>query len=137
MPDATVSAASTVQPDNSDYRVMLPLSNPRTEKNLIKLGSLLAKAKGGNVVATHIVQLPDQTPLHGGSEHVDRIDADRRSNLSLLYLVDNPLPSGKTVKRSSLSRPQIIISMMQARSSMIPAMSRMQLPAMPRTTRWL
>jgi len=62
MPDATVSAASTVQPDNSDYRVMLPLSNPRTEKNLIKLGSLLAKAKGGNVVATHIVQLPDQTP---------------------------------------------------------------------------
>ncbi|MFD1641919.1 amino acid permease [Halohasta litorea] len=81
MPDAAVSAASTVQPDNSDYRVMVPLSNPRTEKDLIELGSLIAKAKGGTVVATHIVQVPDQTPLYGGSEHVDRIDAESKKLL--------------------------------------------------------
>ncbi len=76
MPDAAVSAAESVQPDSSDYRVMVPLSNPRTERNLIELGSLLAKAKGGTVVATHIVQVPDQTPLYAGSEHIDRIDAE-------------------------------------------------------------
>ena len=81
MPEAAVSAASTVQPDNSDYRVMVPLSNPRTETDLIELGSLLAKAKGGTVVATHIVQVPDQTPLYRGSEHVDRIDAESRKLL--------------------------------------------------------
>ena len=81
MPDAAVSAASTVQPDNSDYRVMVPLSNPRTEKDLIELGSLLAKANGGTVVATHIVQVPDQTPLYGGSEHVDRIDTESKKLL--------------------------------------------------------
>jgi nucleotide-binding universal stress UspA family protein len=81
MPDAAVSAASTVQPDSSDYRVMVPLSNPRTERNLIELGSLLAKAKGGTVVATHIVQVPDQTPLYAGSDHVDRIDAESQKLL--------------------------------------------------------
>ena len=76
MPDAAVSAASTVKPDGGEYRVMVPLSNPRTERDLIELGSLIAKAKGGTVVATHIVQVPDQTPLYAGSEHVDRIDAE-------------------------------------------------------------
>jgi len=82
MPEAAVSAASTVQPDSStDYRVMVPLSNPRTERNLIELGSLLAKAKGGTVVATHIVQVPDQTPLYGSSDHVDRIDAESQKLL--------------------------------------------------------
>ena len=81
MPDAAVSAASTVQPDGSGYRVMVPLSNPRTEKDLIELGSLMAKAKGGTVVATHIVQVPDQTPLYGGSDHVDRIDAESKKLL--------------------------------------------------------
>ena len=81
MPEAAVSAASTVQPDNSDYRVMVPLSNPRTETDLIELGSLIAKANGGTVVATHIVQVPDQTPLYGGSEHVDRIDAESQKLL--------------------------------------------------------
>jgi amino acid transporter/nucleotide-binding universal stress UspA family protein len=76
MPDAAVSAASSVAPDGGEYRVMVPLSNPRTEKDLIELGSLIAKAKGGTVVATHIVQVPDQTPLYAGSDHVDRIDAE-------------------------------------------------------------
>ncbi|ATW89230.1 amino acid transporter [Halohasta litchfieldiae] len=76
MPDAAVSAASSVKPDGGEYRVMVPLSNPRTERDLIELGSLLAKANDGTVVATHIVQVPDQTPLYAGSEHVDRIDAE-------------------------------------------------------------
>ena len=81
MPDAAVSAASTVKPDGGEYRVMVPLSNPRTERDLIELGSLIAKAKGGTVVATHIVQVPDQTPLYAGAEHVDRIDAESKKLL--------------------------------------------------------
>ncbi|MFC6903958.1 amino acid permease [Halalkalicoccus tibetensis] len=76
MPDAAVSAAETVQPDSADYRVMVPLSNPRTESNLISLASTLAKANDGVVHAVHIVQVPDQTPLQQGSRHVDRIDEE-------------------------------------------------------------
>ena len=82
MPDIAVSAAEAASPDSAKpYRVMVPLSNPRTERNLIELGSLLAKAKGGTVVATHIVQVPDQTPLYAGSEHIDRIDTESKKLL--------------------------------------------------------
>ncbi|WP_336343824.1 amino acid permease [Halalkalicoccus ordinarius] len=76
MPDAAVSVAETVRPESADYRVMVPLSNPRTETNLISLASTLAKANDGVVHAVHIVQVPDQTPLQQGSEHVERIDAE-------------------------------------------------------------
>ncbi|ESS08049.1 MAG: amino acid/polyamine/organocation transporter, APC superfamily [uncultured archaeon A07HN63] len=76
MPDAAVSAATSVAPDGGEYRVMVPLSNPRTEQDLIELASLLAKANDGTVVATHIIQVPDQTPLSADSEQLNRIDAE-------------------------------------------------------------
>jgi nucleotide-binding universal stress UspA family protein len=59
----------------------VPLSNPRTERDLIELASLLAKANGGSVLATHIVQVPDQTPLYGGADHIERIDAESQKLL--------------------------------------------------------
>ena len=76
MPDAAVSAATSVAPDGGEYRVMVPLSNPRTEQDLIELASLLAKANDGTVVATHIIQVPDQTPLSADSARLNRIDAE-------------------------------------------------------------
>jgi len=76
MPDAAVSAATSVAPDGGEYRVMVPLSNPRTEQDLIELASLLANANDGTVVATHIIQVPDQTPLSADSEQLTRIDAE-------------------------------------------------------------
>jgi nucleotide-binding universal stress UspA family protein len=81
MPDAAVSAASSVAPDGGQYRVMVPLSNPRTEQDLIELASLVANANDGTVVATHIVQVPDQTPLYADSEQLDRIDAESETLL--------------------------------------------------------
>jgi amino acid transporter/nucleotide-binding universal stress UspA family protein len=74
MPEPAVSAASAVQPDGGDYRVMVPLANPRHEKGLITLASAIAKQRGGTVVATHIVTVPDQMALAGAAEHADRID---------------------------------------------------------------
>ena len=76
MPNAAVSAASTVQPESADYRVMVPLSNPLTESPLISLASTLANANDGVVHAVHIVQVPDQTSLRYGSEHFDQIDTE-------------------------------------------------------------
>ena len=74
MPDAAVSAATGVQPDGGQYRVMVPLANPEHEKDLITLASAVAKQRGGTVVATHIVTVPDQTALAGARERADEID---------------------------------------------------------------
>ncbi|WP_254271846.1 amino acid permease [Haloarcula marina] len=75
LPDAAVSAAAGVQPDGGRYRVMVPLANPEHEKDLITLASAVAKQRGGTVVATHVVTVPDQTALAGAAERADEIDA--------------------------------------------------------------
>ncbi|WP_135363686.1 amino acid permease [Halosimplex halophilum] len=75
MPDIAVSAAETVAPDGGDYRVMVPLANPEHEKHLITLASAVAKQRGGSVLATHIVTVPDQTPLDRARDRADDIDA--------------------------------------------------------------
>ncbi|SNZ16191.1 amino acid/polyamine/organocation transporter, APC superfamily [Natronoarchaeum philippinense] len=89
MPDAAVSAADTVRPDaagtavpnGGDFRVMVPLANPRTETDLITLASAVAKQKGGTVHAVHIVQVPDQTPLNRGDEIAGQLDAESKELL--------------------------------------------------------
>ncbi|EFW89812.1 amino acid permease-associated region [Haladaptatus paucihalophilus DX253] len=76
MPESAVSAVSSVKPDGGDYRVMVPLANPEHETDLISLASAVASQRGGTVVATHIVQVPDQTPLASGAAHVEELDAE-------------------------------------------------------------
>ena len=63
LPDVAVSATTSVQPAESDHRVMVPLSNPASEKQLITLGSAIADQHDGTVVAVSIVEVPDQTSL--------------------------------------------------------------------------
>jgi amino acid transporter/nucleotide-binding universal stress UspA family protein len=74
MPEAAVSAAASVQPDGGQFRVMVPLANPRHERDLITLASAIAKQRNGTVVATHIVTVPDQTALASAAERADEID---------------------------------------------------------------
>ena len=76
MPATAVSAASTVQPDGGAYRVMVPLANPRTEKDLITLASAIAKQRGGTVDAVHIVTAPDQTPFQHAADHIENLEED-------------------------------------------------------------
>jgi len=75
MPDSAVTAADSVQPDGGQYKVMVPLANPEHETDLITLASAVAKQRGGSVLATHIVTVPDQTSLSYGAEHVDELDS--------------------------------------------------------------
>ena len=75
MPDAAVSAATSVQPDGGQYRVMVPLANPAHETDLITLASAVAKAREGTVVAVHIEQVPDQTALESARERGDFAEA--------------------------------------------------------------
>ena len=74
MPEPAVSAASAVQPDGGDFRVMVPLANPEHERDLITLASAIASQRGGSVDAVHVVQVPDQTTLQYGADHVEEID---------------------------------------------------------------
>lgn len=76
MPDAAVSAAAGVRPDGGQFRVMVPLANPAHEQELITLASAIAKRRGGTVVATHIVTVPDQTALAAAADQSDEIDKD-------------------------------------------------------------
>jgi nucleotide-binding universal stress UspA family protein len=54
---------------------MVALSNPRTEAALVSLGAVVAKQQGGSLLATHIVQVPDQTALSAAAENRERIDS--------------------------------------------------------------
>jgi amino acid transporter/nucleotide-binding universal stress UspA family protein len=76
MPEPAVSAATSVQPDGGDYRVMVPLANPDNEQELITLASAVAKRRGGSVHAVHIVQVPDQTSLKYAEENLNKFDAN-------------------------------------------------------------
>ena len=75
MPESAVSAVRSVQPDGGEYRVMVPLSSPETETDLITLGSAVAKQRGGRVVAVNIEQVPDQTPLEAARDQGDHAAA--------------------------------------------------------------
>ncbi|ELZ02042.1 amino acid permease [Natrialba asiatica] len=71
-PDAAVSATASVQPTGNDYRVMVPLANPSTQKHLITLGSAIADQHDGTVVAVNIETVPDQTSLAAARDQNER-----------------------------------------------------------------
>ncbi|MFC7095737.1 amino acid permease [Halobaculum marinum] len=77
LPPSVVSAAATVAPDGSGGddtpTTMVALSNPRTERALMTLGAALAGRDGGRVLATHVIQVPDQTSLEAAAAQRDRI----------------------------------------------------------------
>jgi amino acid transporter/nucleotide-binding universal stress UspA family protein len=77
IPDAAVSAATSVQPEGDRYRVMVPLANPEHERELITLASAVAKRREGTVVAVHIHQVPDQTSLAAARQQGDHETAER------------------------------------------------------------
>jgi amino acid transporter/nucleotide-binding universal stress UspA family protein len=76
MPESAVSAASSIHPDGGEFRVMVPLANPKHEKDLITLASAVAKQRGGSVDAVHIVTVPDQTSLEYAADHLDEHEED-------------------------------------------------------------
>ncbi|NIB99999.1 formate/nitrite transporter family protein [Halobacterium sp. R2-5] len=50
-------------PEADNYRIVVPISNPRTETRLVELACTLASREAGaSVHVVHIVQMPDRTP---------------------------------------------------------------------------
>ncbi|NKE35580.1 amino acid permease [Natronococcus sp. JC468] len=68
LPQSAVSAVTSVQPEGDDYRVMVPLANPATEKHLITLASAIANQRNGTVVAVNVANVPDQTSLEAARD---------------------------------------------------------------------
>lgn len=68
--------------NGDDPTIMVVLANPRTESTLIALAGALAKHEGGRVLATHIVTVPDETPLDAAAENKDRIGDSSKSLLA-------------------------------------------------------
>ncbi|MFB6269303.1 MAG: formate/nitrite transporter family protein [Halobacterium sp.] len=67
-------------PEADEYRVVVPISNPRTETNLVELACTLASQKpGASVHVVHVVQMPDRTPRGYRVDQHERIveDSDR------------------------------------------------------------
>jgi len=76
MPEPAVAAADAVSPDGGQFTVFVPLSNPRTQSNLLKIGSAMATQQDGRIVAVNIVDVPDQTSLEAAREQGDFTDAE-------------------------------------------------------------
>jgi amino acid transporter/nucleotide-binding universal stress UspA family protein len=74
MPGPAVSAAESVSPDGGRYRVMVALSNPESERDLISLASAVAKQRDGVVEAVHIVTVPDQVPTEYAAENPEKYE---------------------------------------------------------------
>jgi nucleotide-binding universal stress UspA family protein len=78
LPSSVVDAAATVAPDGAGAdtdapTTMVALSNPRTEHALVALAAALAKHDGGRLLATHVIQVPDQTSLAAAADQRKRI----------------------------------------------------------------
>jgi amino acid transporter/nucleotide-binding universal stress UspA family protein len=78
LPGPVVDAAATVAPDGAGVdrgtpTTMVALSNPRTERSLVALSAALAKHDGGRLLATHVVQVPDQTSLQAAADQRERV----------------------------------------------------------------
>lgn len=79
------------EPEEDRFRVIVPLANPEHQKDLITLASAIAKQKGGEVIAVHIVEVPDQTPLAVGAANIGQIDAQAQA------LLDNARRDAETL----------------------------------------
>jgi amino acid transporter/nucleotide-binding universal stress UspA family protein len=78
LPSPVVDAAATVAPDGAGVdpdvpTTMIALSNPRTERSLVALAAPLAKHDGGRLLATHVIQVPDQTSLTAAADQRERL----------------------------------------------------------------
>ncbi len=74
LPDSAVAATEAARPERANFRVMVSLANPRTERDLMSLACSIAAPRNGVVVATHVVRVPDQVPLHRARANRERFD---------------------------------------------------------------
>jgi uncharacterized hydrophobic protein (TIGR00271 family) len=51
---------------HSDFRILVPVANPKTTKHLMELAVSLAKPRGGDIVALQVVETPGRVSIASG-----------------------------------------------------------------------
>ncbi len=54
--------------DRERFRILVPLSNPETAQQLIRLAVSVARAKGGEILLLRVIRVPEQLPPTAFSE---------------------------------------------------------------------
>jgi len=77
-----IDTAETHATDNGDYRVLVPIANPRTESTIIDLACTLASGhENATVHAVHVVQMPDRSSMRYGAGQTDRIVSESEQRM--------------------------------------------------------
>jgi nucleotide-binding universal stress UspA family protein len=71
-------------------RILIPVANPLTAEELVRIGAALMDRKNGSMTALGVVEVPEQTPLSEGATHA-------RQARRLLQRVLDYAPEGVTV----------------------------------------
>jgi len=83
LPDRVVDAAEVAAPTGTEGpTIMVALANPRSEHALMTLASALATHENGQVLATHIVTVPDQTSLETAADRREEIETGSETLLA-------------------------------------------------------
>ncbi len=53
------------------YRILVPLANPETVNDLIRLASIIAREKDGEILAMSVIKVPEQLPVSSGKIFLD------------------------------------------------------------------
>ncbi|MCY3822675.1 MAG: amino acid permease [Nitrospinae bacterium] len=65
-------AQVSMEGQESDFRVLVPIANPTNVAPLIDLASAIAKENDGEIVAMRVVSLPEQAPTSRETSYVER-----------------------------------------------------------------
>jgi len=63
--------------------ILLPLSNPETERSLLRVGAALAKARRARLHLAHVVNVPKQTPLEAGRMQFEQMRREQETLLDV------------------------------------------------------
>ncbi len=65
-------ARVSMEGEESDFRVLVPLANPTNVAPLIDLASAIAKENDGEIITMRVVSLPEQAPMSQETAYVER-----------------------------------------------------------------
>ncbi len=63
--------------------ILMPLSNPKTQSALLRVGTALAKARNSRLHLAHVVGVPVQTPLEAGRQEFEQTRREQESLLDV------------------------------------------------------
>lgn len=67
-----VMEQSIAPSDEDRYRILVPIANPQTAKELIDFAALAAKVHDAELLLVHVITIPKQSPYEIGQQYVKR-----------------------------------------------------------------